>query len=1006
MENLKTEESAQNKLDKNIRENIFAKMGVTKPYTVFVLIAVVVILGMFSFSKFKMELFPNMNLPYVIVISSIDMDGIYRDVVNETTEAPYSYITNATTEGEIDAVLNGIKLARPELAETIDQADTFEKKKSLIAGMYLQTHLPAYIEQTGNYVKNLESALQRFVQVKNLTSVIRPGVAILQLEFDTSVNTGNANIEVMSAIERIDYSAQGFTKPISLKISPDLLPVYSFTSTYEGANRDALYREVENAVSSATGVASVSVQIAGGDINDGFTLVNGKLASSFSINKASDAITTEVVKNVKAELDKIAAKYPGFEYTETLNQGEYITKSVNDVVDNLLLGGFLAIVILFLFMRNWKMTLAVAIAIPLSVVGTFILMYFMGIGLNIVSMSGLALVIGMLVDNSIVVMENVFRLKQKGLPIREAAIKGASQIFNAVIASTLTTVCVFFPMFFVSGLIMQIFMDLVWVVIFALLASLFVAICFLPAIMSSFKVGETPKHSWKWAANANSWINKKLEKPTNAIKSAYNKSVNFTVKYKWASLGTAILLFVASIGLIFAMGFEIMPATDEGEFTVNVALESGAPAHAIVTDINRILKDESGELSDSIKTISISYTTGRGTGQNAIMGRSGENISINVVLKDKRPLETTAASEGAYNKILEYADTHAGNIKDVAVSSSQMSVSASSVTVTLSSSAENADVKLMAAMITVKNTLTANLGINNPNGIMKIDFDETNTTQRVRSNGKPTASMNIVLGNNAKISDVQSQVDAQMTTLLQSEEFINNGITKMDDGYSKQFNESMSQMMVALLVGLLLIYLVMVAMFQSFRLPFVILITIPLAFTGAFVLLWATGMTFSIVAVIGLIILMGVVVNNGIVMLDYVNKAREDGLSIREAVVAGAQTRARPIIITALTTIIALIPSALGLGSSGALMQPLAIASIGGLAYAMVMSLLVVPAFYCIAFNRQDRKERGIVKNKREEITNGETIQNTQIDCSELENEQDKVTGGRVSKRTRSPKNW
>jgi multidrug efflux pump subunit AcrB len=311
---------------------------------------------------------------------------------------------------------------------------------------------------------------------------------------------------------------------------------------------------------------------------------------------------------------------------------------------------------------------------------------------------------------------------------------------------------------------------------------------------------------------------------------------------------------------------------------------------------------------------------------------------------------------------------------------------ADGVTVTIASNEPDgqiANANLASAMDIVRDTLTEKIGA--AGGILKFD-DNVNAYSIIRSNGRVTASLDIKINQSASVSDVQSRVDAEMATLLNTEQFKAWGIAKIEDGFSKQFAETMSQMVLALVLGLILVYLVMVAMFQSFKLPFVVMVTIPLAFTGAFFLLCVTGMTFSIVAVIGLVILMGVIVNNGIVLIDYIGQARGDGLSIQDAVIAGAKTRARPILMTALTTIIALIPSAMGMGSSGAMMQPLAIASIGGLFYATAMSLFVVPAFYVIMFCRKDRQEK---RNMLQQST-GEG--NEKNNSSKLENEHDART--------------
>jgi len=378
-------------------------------------------------------------------------------------------------------------------------------------------------------------------------------------------------------------------------------------------------------------------------------------------------------------------------------------------------------------------------------------------------------------------------------------------------------------------------------------------------------------------------------------------------------------------------------------------------------------------------TIAITYSTGGG-----MFGGGSANITVDVIMTESRTrMATSTAMEIAYNAIQEYLRT-AGRlipedpgagvyetdffITTVAPISAAMTPAADSVTVSITTTTPGSDFNAESARITTAmEFIEQEIVRREIPGILRFESDlDAHTITRV--DRSMTATLDISIADGHTISVVQNAINIMMDDLLENHSGAGqpmNGITQLSGGFDEQLNETMTEMIIALAVGFLLVYLVMVAMFQSFKLPFIVMITVPLAFTGGFVFLWMTGMTMSVVALIGFVILMGVVTNNGIVMIDYINKRRADGATVREAVLDGANVRARPIIMNALTTIIAMTPLAIGIGTSGALMQPMAIANIGGLFYAMFMSLLVIPAFYSIAFFRRDKREQKEINNRK-----------------------------------------
>jgi HAE1 family hydrophobic/amphiphilic exporter-1 len=594
--------------------------------------------------------------------------------------------------------------------------------------------------------------------------------------------------------------------------------------------------------------------------------------------------------------------------------------------------------------------------------------------------------------------------------VREAALKGASQIINAIIASTLTTICVFFPMFFVTGMIMDVFMDMVWVMIFSLFASLVTAVMFLPAIVSSFKIGEVGYKQktgvfvsvGNFFRRVDASIGKFMSGPRNFIVSNYNKALGASVRFKWLTLLTVFVLLGGSIGLIFINGFIMMPAMDTGTFGISVKINGDfnnsayydcgtqkGLAEFLAGELNGRVREN---LGGDVDSISSTYTTGGSI--LSILSGGGATLDLSVLLKENSKISTEKAGQDSYKAVMEYleGDNPEGNvyipsgsqaiensvhfISGVSISASMTSLGADSVVVTLS--AQNQQ-DLEVALEYVWDGIETNIG--SARGILKIENSFSNFVV-THVNKRIVASLTVSIKNDANISKIQSLVDAEMKRLFAANAPELAGITQVEDGFAAQFEETYTQMGLALFVAVLLVYLVMVAMFQSFLMPFIVLITVPLAFTGGFILLAVFGMPISVAAIIGFLILMGVITNNGIVMIDYINKARGDGLSVREAVIAGANVRARPILMTMLTTVFAMIPLALGMGASGGVMQPLAVVSIGGLLYATFMSLFAVPAFYSIFV----RDKKLIKEVKADEKDNS---------CK-LENEQDEGTSAPV----------
>lgn len=997
-------EKNQELLDKNIQDNWLAKVGVHKPYTVFVCIMAIIVLGVFAFSKMSVDLFPSMNLPYAVVVlnpnesylmEEFNDAAIARAKDMAVTAGDYTDLNDPniiTAEQALRAVLDG----KMEQAATAGKLLMYYRT---LAEGEAQSEILASVMPSNRQLESLtDDALMALSGVNgikntNSTTMFQFGLVMLTLEYNTDATVELTALSLafdnMALDDTVAYGTK-FNKTI-LKIDPSLLAVMNVTVAYEGEtdddkNREWLENEVLNKISTTVGVGTVTSNIDSSMTNQdqAWQGSNVGLVDTYSIaiQKSSNAVTTEVCANVIVTLEKLKAENPNFTYDIISSQGDYINESIGSVGENLIVGGVLALLVLFLFLRSIKMTLAIGISIPLALVGTFVAMYFMGINLNIISMAGLALAVGMLVDNSVVVLENIFRLRNKGMSLKDACIKGASQIMMAMLASTLTTICVFFPMFFLEGMMMEIFIDLVWVIILSLMCSLIVAVMFLPSIVATFKINpkqnkvvDTNKKPNFWQKMCAGWRNF-----CDKSGQVFEKTVRFAINKKWLTVALAFFLFIGSACLLLVNGFILMPSTDEGTLSISASLTNdgklvasgNVPSMNIEDNLTQPLYDEvMSVLGADIEKCIIAYDSGAN-----VLSGGVASINMQVKLKDERSLTTDQASEKLYKALKDYDKTYFAAF-DVATSSMASGFMASEVSVTLTVDASaNGTKTAYEVSCEILDDFSAALaqkfdGQMDELGIRAVIYDQNKDIKIQKFNGRYVATVSIKSEPSADTTKIQSVLNKHVDELMKSDEFKDKAISILGNDFEQQMTETYSSMGMALLVGFLLIYLVMVAIFQSFLMPFIILICVPLGFTGAFMLLAMCGMPLSLPALIGCLILMGVIINNGILAVDYANQARRDGLSIKDALVASVRTRLRPIFMTALTTILAMIPMAFGWslfnqGGSTALMQPLAVVSIGGLLFGTVTTLLVVPAFYAI-FCR-DKKTKTITAETIEAV--------------------------------------
>lgn len=753
--------------------------------------------------------------------------------------------------------------------------------------------------------------------------------------------------------------------------------------------------------------------------DDSYARVNGQSAVVLSVFKSSTTGTNEVSKNITTAISELEEQHPGLSVLTLMDQGDYITMIVRGVVQSMVVGAALAILILALFLKDVKPTIVVAFSIPLSVLTALILMYFTDISLNMMSLSGLALGIGMLVDNSIVVIENIYRLRSRGVSAARAAVQGTKQVAGAIVASTLTTVCVFLPMVFTSGTVRELMMPISLTIIFTLGASLLIAMTVVPAAGSTLlRNSKEKKHPL-----------------FDKVQDIYGKMLAFCLKVKVVPLAIAIGLLVYSIWAVMRMGIVMIPDMTSNQIEISVQMpedtdkaecykradqvldamstidgisDVGAMAggdaslmasmSGVSTDVYDqftfmvLTEDENAgeaevkricrEIEERTADIDCELTISTGMSEMSTMMGSGLSIKVygddlDTLTKITEDICDMVATIPGYEDISNgqeepdqvirlVLDKDAAMRKGLTVAqifselNGKLTESTDAATVTIDGEDMKIVVKDGREPLTRENLLDYNFEIqttdDNGNTVTEdhplsefatLEMEEgVQSINRENQSRYMTVTASVAEGSNATL------LSRELKPLLDAYE-LPDGYSIDDAGESDTVNQMVIQMSKVLLLGLALIYLVMVAQFQSLLSPFIVLFTVPLAFTGGLIGLLVMQEPLSVMGMMGFIVLLGTVVNNGIVFVDYANQLRMGGLERREALIATGKTRMRPILMTALTTILAMASLLFGDDLSSQMSKGMAIVVAGGLAYATLMTLFIIPVMYDILFKRK-----------------------------------------------------
>ena len=805
-------------------------------------------------------------------------------------------------------------------------------------------------------------------------------------------------------------------------------------------------------------LGDVATVVVTDDSDQLYTKLNDENGILLSFNKQSNYATAAVSNNLTDRFRELESQYEGLTFVPLMDQGDYIYLIVETILSSLLWGALFSVVVLFLFLRDWRPTVITLLSIPVSVIFAVVLMYFTGVTINMISLSGLAVSVGMLVDNSVVVIENIYRLRAKGATIVQAAVSGAQQVLGAVTASTLTTVCVFAPIVFVEGLTRQLFTDLALTITYSLLASLLVSLTLVPAMASGMLRREfVPKPGL-------------LDK----IYPAYRRAIAWSLDHKAGVLLLSLVLLVTTAWGAVSRGFTFMPEIDMNNLSVTVTMpEDITRAEAVdLADqvVERVMSVEnvesagfmmgSGDMgglsmasgdngefdvtgyltmpegtfgSDAGKEIEAlcadlpCKVTTAGVMSGMMSYMTGTGVSLRVYSSDMESLQSAARSLGQRVEQVEgvqdvsdgledaapalqvVVDRNKAMTKGITVAQIYMQVAAAlqdtttvadvtldgesmemivdaaaggkltreklmDLTISPDSGAMSSSMSSMSGMSGMGSSMSSSMG--SMGGMSSMSSGMSGMSSSSASAGlsqltggesqdedtsfklgevaevKETVSLNSIQRDQQRRCITVSAAVAdgyKVTTAVQKalgSVTLPEGVTVEFDGENEQIMNAMQQLLLMLLLGVVLVYLIMVAQFQSLKAPFIVMFTIPLAFTGGFLALLLSGIEVSVISLIGFVMLVGIIVNNGIVLVDYINQQRLAGMGLREAIIDAGVTRLRPILMTSLTTILGLVVTALAKNAGTALIQPIALVCIGGLLYATLMTLFVVPCMY------------------------------------------------------------
>lgn len=1014
--------------------------SIKRPIFTFVSMIFVLVLGAVSLFNIPLKLIPDIDPPVAVVVTSYD--GASPTEVSEKVSKPLEQslstlpglknISSTSQEGaslvllefswttKLSEVENDIMRAIDSAALSSDAGKPrfmkFDPSQFPILQMSLSSETGT--EELQKMARQLE---QQLLKIEGVASVNTSGTFVEQikvtLDEDKLVANQLSQSDIVNTIAANNISLPG--EQVLTEGQELTTRIISTLQSQEDIEQlTVAVNPLTNENIKIVDVASVeTVQQDEGTI----TRTNNSPAVLLSILQQSDANTAALSENIQSQLEEILQEdtYNDIHTDILFDQGDFIRLSISNISNSLIIGALLAMVVLFFFLRSLKSPIIVGIAIPYSVIVTFVLMYFSNFSLNVMTLGGLALGVGMLVDNSIVVIENIYRHLSMGKDPKTAAREGADEVGSAIIASTLTTVVVFLPVAFISGIIGDLFKEFALTISFSLFASLFVALSVVPMLAS------------RWLKKLPDDVEEKRKKSTSMR--FLRRSVQWALLHRWAVLLITLILVVVSGYGMTKVGTEFLPSADEGYFTINVELENGtalSETEKVVSAIEQQLlnvdevdvyvsfigstqqnsfggsaQGNSAEITVNLKDLSerersvfeVADDLKAEVEQVAIeqnesaevtfslqssQGSSPNTLTFNLRDSDKQRLlssvETLEKELSAIDDISQVQTDISDTVKEInivvnregALKHGFMPAQIASIVndVTRGSFATQIvtdDVEVMSVLVQYDENVVGNVDELKQLMLRKTDgtfvaleqvasFETGDSPTKIqRINNQDAVQFTLQYQSNTNLGDITDEVEKIAEELLPPE-------TQLQySGDRELLNTAINQMTLAFLLAVLFVYLVMAAQFESLKYPFVIMFTVPLFVIGTGIALTVTNTPIGITALIGFIVLAGIVVNNAIVLVDYINQRKRQGETTYEAIVSSVVDRARPIFMTALTTILGLVPLALGIGEGTEFNQPMGITVIGGLISSTFLTLYIIPVIYSF-FEKETRKKNKI----------------------------------------------
>ncbi|KMQ50026.1 acriflavin resistance protein [Chitinispirillum alkaliphilum] len=1029
--------------------NPLITLPVRRPILTIVIYLVVLVTGLFSLSRLPIDLMPEITLPTITVVTGYSNAGP-REVEQLVTRP-------------IEGALAGIQGIEEIVSTSSEGSSTV--RVSFVWGTDLDEAVNDMRDRIDRILGRLPAEAERpFIRKFDLSAF---PVMILGVVSDMDLLRVRQIVEdqVQYRLERVNGVASvdlrgGTRREIQVALSSSALEAFGVSSdmvvnalrqenrnvpagSVEQGSREVIVRtlaeyenidDVRNTIITVRNGAVVRVADVA-EVRDGFEestsviRINGVPGVQLAVSKQSGTNTVAVAKGVHRELERINRDIPEIELLPIMDTSEYVERSIQAVAYSLMLGGIIAILVLLLFMRNISTTLIIATAIPICIIATFALVYYSGLTLNMMTFGGLALGIGMLLDNAIVVLDNIYHKRENGEESFDSAVRGGAEVWSAVTASTLTTLAVFFPVMFIRGMSGVMFQSLALVVAFSLACSLLVALTLVPMLSSKFMSTSDLSQSKIKPLSGMFLVSKRS---LLWVESKYRIIINWALAHRFTVVLTVAVLLVLSVLLIPYVGMELMPSADESEVRVNVTMETGTRLEVTAQTVREIEKIIESEVPEAQFMLS---RTGGGRGGWGGSNSNTANLRVALVPRGERRRSTTQIADqlrgsltgipGAIIRVREGQglfilrvgqgggesislevrghDLQTGQglaqqlaviaegidgITDAEVSreagrpeyrvridrpkAADLGLSAAQIGTAVQTAMggsratqirvdgfeydvrvrlaedERRDLEKMSRM-----TILNNAGV--PVSLQSVSEIERGTGPVQVERRDRERVVSVMLNHTGR--DLGSVANDLRLAIRDIE--LPEGFSVLIRGDYEEQQRAYRELMTAILIAVLLVFLVMAGQFESFKDPFIVLFSIPVALTGIVAVMILTGTPFSVQAFIGCIILTGIVVNNAIVLVDTVNRYRRvDGMELFEALRSAGQRRLRPILMTTLTTAMGLFPLSLGLGEGGEAQAPMARVVIGGLLASTVITLVLIPVVYSFVEERRSAKKR------------------------------------------------